>query len=71
MNREWHKQHKMPDGATETERIEWHIEHASNCACRPAPKDLLARMSEHDGSGKRHAGAAISSQSHGEGVTRR
>jgi hypothetical protein len=44
MNREWHKQHKMPDGATEEERIEWHREHARNCACRPAPKELLAKM---------------------------
>jgi len=44
MNREWHKQHKMPERATEKERIEWHLEHAKNCTCRPAPKELLAKM---------------------------
>jgi hypothetical protein len=44
MNPEWHKQHKMPDKATEKERIEWHLEHARNRACRPVPEDLLAKM---------------------------
>jgi hypothetical protein len=44
MNREWHRQHKMPERATEKERIEWHLEHAKNCTCRPAPKELLAKM---------------------------
>jgi hypothetical protein len=44
MNREWHKQHRMPSGATEKERIEWHLEHAKNCTCRPAPKNLPAKM---------------------------
>jgi hypothetical protein len=43
MNREWHKEHKMPAGATEKERIEWHLEHARNCTCRPFPKKLLVK----------------------------
>jgi hypothetical protein len=34
----------MPERATEKERIEWHLEHAKNCTCRPAPKELLAKM---------------------------
>ncbi len=46
MNREWHKQHAMPSGATEKQRIEWHIEHTKNCACRPFPQRLLAKLSE-------------------------
>jgi hypothetical protein len=46
MNREWHKEHKMPSGATAKERIEWHLEHTKNCACRPFPKELLERLSE-------------------------
>lgn len=46
MNREWHKQHKMPDRATEKERIEWHVEHTRYCGCRPAPKALLAKIGE-------------------------
>ena len=46
MNREWHKQHALPSGATENQRIEWHIEHTRNCACRPFPQGLLAKLSE-------------------------
>ena len=45
MNREWHDKHKMPDKATTNERIRWHLEHTKNCACRPIPKGLLAKMS--------------------------
>ena len=46
MNREWHKEHRMPDGATVKERIGWHLEHTKNCACRPFPKELLAKLNE-------------------------
>ena len=46
MNKEWHKEHKMPDGPTEKERIKWHLEHTKNCACRPMPRELLAKLSE-------------------------
>ena len=45
MNREWHDMHKMPEKATVNERIQWHMEHAKNCACRPIPEGLLAKMS--------------------------
>jgi hypothetical protein len=44
MNRERHKQHPMPAGATVKERIEWHLEHVKNCGCRPFPKGLKAKM---------------------------
>ncbi len=46
MNREWHKEHKMQEGATAKQRIEWHLEHTKNCACRPFPKGLVAKLSE-------------------------
>jgi hypothetical protein len=46
MNREWHDQHKMPGGATAKQRVEWHLEHTRNCACRPFPKGMLAKLSE-------------------------
>jgi hypothetical protein len=46
MNREWHKQHKMPSGATVEQRVEWHLEHTKNCACRPFPQGLLTKLSE-------------------------
>jgi hypothetical protein len=55
MNREWHKQHAMPSGATEKQRIEWHMEHTKNCACRPFPQRLLAKLSED---GKRRVAQA-------------
>ena len=45
MNREWHKQHKMPRTATAKERVEWHFEHTRNCSCRPFPKGLLPKLS--------------------------
>jgi hypothetical protein len=46
MNQEWHKEHKMPEGATPEQRIEWHVEHTKNCACRPFPKGLLVKLRE-------------------------
>ena len=57
MNLEWHKQHKMPAGATEKERIEWHLEHTRNCGCRPAPTELLAKV-EKQGTEKTRQGTA-------------
>ena len=26
------------------QRVAWHLEHASNCACRPMPKSVLAAL---------------------------
>jgi hypothetical protein len=46
MNREWHEGHKMPEKATEQQRIEWHIEHAQACGCRPIPAGLMEKLSE-------------------------
>jgi hypothetical protein len=44
MNKEWHKEHAMPSGATEKQRIEWHLEHKKHCACRPIPKGLAEKV---------------------------
>jgi len=46
MNRDWHAGHKMPEKATEQQRIDWHIEHVYACRCRPIPKGLLEKLSE-------------------------
>ena len=46
MNREWHKEHKMERGATEKERVKWHLEHARVCGCRPFPAGLTAHLNE-------------------------
>lgn len=47
LNREWHLAHVMPRNATLEERLNWHLAHAANCACREMPpsirKELEAR----------------------------
>lgn len=45
LNRKWHQQNRMPDGATQQQRIEWHVAHAKACGCRPIPPTLLKAMS--------------------------
>ncbi|HUN54913.1 MAG TPA: hypothetical protein VMU29_07140 [Smithella sp.] len=40
MNKEWHSKNKMQPKATLNERIDWHLRHQKNCACREMPKSL-------------------------------
>ena len=40
--RQWHAQNRMPKNATPQQRVEWHLEHAKHCACRPIPASVLA-----------------------------
>jgi hypothetical protein len=45
LNAEWHKKNKMPKNPTLQQRIDWHIEHQKNCACRPGlPEKLKAEL---------------------------
>ena len=44
INKEWHEKNKMPEKATEEQRIEWHLEHVKYCACRPIPKGVIEIM---------------------------
>nr|WP_321508211.1 hypothetical protein [uncultured Celeribacter sp.] len=44
MNRVWHEAHPMPRNPTEHERMEWHLEHARECGCRPIPQPLRDAM---------------------------
>ncbi len=46
INRRWHEEHKMPPNANMQERIDWHMAHAANCACRPIPPTVLRAMDE-------------------------
>ena len=39
-NKKWHEANGMAKNATLEQRIEWHLEHAKNCACRPIPEKL-------------------------------
>ena len=40
INKEWHLKNKMPKNPTETQRMEWHIEHSKNCDCRKPTEKL-------------------------------
>jgi hypothetical protein len=40
MNKKWHQENRLPRNAKLEERIEWHLEHESNCGCRPVPGEL-------------------------------
>jgi hypothetical protein len=44
LNREWHLSNRMPQPATLDERIDWHIAHAQNCACREVPPKIAAEI---------------------------
>ena len=44
LNAEWHRTHRMPARATLEQRIQWHVEHAKHCACRPIPDTVKAEI---------------------------
>jgi hypothetical protein len=49
INEAWHRGHVMPKNATLEERIEWHLEHARHCACRPIPDGLQKEIRQRGG----------------------
>lgn len=40
----WHQQNRMPKNPTPQERVEWHVEHAKHCRCRPIPAGVAMLM---------------------------
>lgn len=34
LNAAWHKAHRMPKNPTLEQRVVWHTEHLTHCACR-------------------------------------
>jgi hypothetical protein len=44
--RRWHEQNRMPKNPTAQQRVEWHLEHAQHCACRPIPAGVLTLIKE-------------------------
>jgi len=44
VNEEWHLANRMPQNPTIDQRIKWHMEHASNCACRPMDGKILEEI---------------------------
>jgi hypothetical protein len=49
LNRDWHKENRMPPKATLEQRLKWHIEHSKNCACRPIPQKIVEELKEREG----------------------
>ena len=46
MNKPWHDEHPMPKKATLEQRIQWHVEHQKNCACREMPTAIQKAVKE-------------------------
>jgi len=46
INKEWHEKNKMPQNASDEQRITWHLAHSQNCACREIPKGIIKLMKE-------------------------
>jgi len=44
INKVWHLSHIMPKNPTLDQRIEWHLEHARNCTCRPLGGKILEEI---------------------------
>jgi hypothetical protein len=47
MNKEWHYANPMPQRATMAQRVEWHLQHQLNCACRPIPPTVQRQIEEN------------------------
>jgi hypothetical protein len=52
INKEWHANNRMPKNPTRDQRIEWHVAHAKNCACREMPRELEREIRERRNKGK-------------------
>jgi hypothetical protein len=48
LNKDWHKENRMPPKATLEQRLKWHIEHSKNCTCRPIPEKLLDELKKRE-----------------------
>jgi hypothetical protein len=46
INAAWHKKNKMPKNPTLEERVEWHLDHARNCQCRPLGGKILEEINK-------------------------
>ena len=44
LNADWHLNHRMPANASVEQRLEWHLEHAKNCLCRPIPEKIAEEL---------------------------
>jgi 8-oxo-dGTP diphosphatase len=44
INEKWHRENKMPKNASDKERLQWHVDHARVCGCRPIPESVQKLM---------------------------
>ena len=44
VNAQWHDEHVLGQGASMDRRVEWHLEHAEACGCRPVPATVAAEL---------------------------
>ena len=51
-NKEWHDEHRLGKGARLDDRVQWHLEHAEVCGCRPIP-DAIEKEVERRRTGKK------------------
>jgi len=56
INKEWHARNRMPKNPTRDQRIDWHLNHAKNCACRETPKSVSKEIA------RRRSGSASDRQ---------
>ncbi|MBI4220329.1 MAG: CBS domain-containing protein [Chloroflexi bacterium] len=52
INASWHRNNRMPRDASLDQRVRWHIDHTSHCACVPIPATVLEEI------GRRHRDAS-------------
>ena len=43
-NAVWHETHRMPKNPTLEQRLDWHLQHAANCACRDMPPGIRLEL---------------------------
>jgi hypothetical protein len=44
LNREWHAEHRLGSGASLEDRVQWHLDRADACGCRPIPVRILEEI---------------------------
>jgi hypothetical protein len=44
LNREWHRNNRMPEHASLDDRIAWHVGHVQNCSCREMPPRIAGEI---------------------------
>lgn len=44
LNAAWHLLNKMPENASDAQRMKWHLSHARACGCREIPKTVMVLL---------------------------